>query len=132
MYFTDVRNFGKVAEHIEIPSLSKIQCESYDRFLQVDVSPGDREAVGLEGLLREIFPIVSYDENMKLEYLDYELGKLPSVAYEVVVQRRYTVSWHYLFKKYMSFLTRYLITDETKTFCYSPNMSVHRKYWSLK
>ena len=36
--------------------------------------PSERDRSGLEGLLQEVFPIESYDGNMKLEYLHYELG----------------------------------------------------------
>ena len=39
------------------------------------VVPEKRAASGLEGVLREIFPIESYDKNLKLEYIRYELGK---------------------------------------------------------
>jgi DNA-directed RNA polymerase subunit beta len=38
----------------------------------MDLSPGDRDGeIGLEALLREVFPIESYDETMSLEYLYY-------------------------------------------------------------
>jgi len=58
-----------------IPNLIEIQVGSYKRFLQADVPPSERTPTGLEGLLREVFPIASYDENITLEYLDYTLGK---------------------------------------------------------
>ncbi len=70
-----VRNFSKVGDALPIPNLMKIQTESYMRFLQADVPPDKRKPQGLEALLREVFPIVSYDGNMSLEYLDYDLGK---------------------------------------------------------
>ena len=47
----------------------------YDRFLQRELLPEKREDIGLEALFREIFPIVSYDKTMELEYLGYELEK---------------------------------------------------------
>ncbi|MBN1766730.1 MAG: DNA-directed RNA polymerase subunit beta [Sedimentisphaerales bacterium] len=72
---TEIRNFGKLRPIVDMPALSRIQRESYDRFSQMDAAPDKRQPVGLEGLLREIFPIVSYDGNIQLEYLDYELGK---------------------------------------------------------
>ncbi|MBN2376128.1 MAG: DNA-directed RNA polymerase subunit beta [Sedimentisphaerales bacterium] len=75
MFFKETRNFGKVAEAIDIPALSKLQRLSYARFLQREESAEKRKIAGLEALLREIFPIVSYDENSRLEYLSYELGK---------------------------------------------------------
>ncbi len=70
-----VRNFSKVGDAIQVPNLIDIQLLSYERFLQVDVAPEKRKGEGLEGLLREIFPIVSYDEQNTLEYLGYELGE---------------------------------------------------------
>jgi len=71
----NVRNFGRVSDQAEVPPLTDIQTKSYDRFLQYDVLPEKRQAIGLEGVLREIFPIESYDKSISLEYLRYELGK---------------------------------------------------------
>src|SRR5436305_4449191 len=72
---TDVRDFGRFGDAVEVPSLTDVQTKSYDRFLQLDVPPENREAVGLEGVLREIFPIESYDKTLSLDYIKYELGK---------------------------------------------------------
>jgi DNA-directed RNA polymerase subunit beta len=69
------RDFSKVADATAIPNLIEIQMVAYERFLQRDVEPAKRKNEGLEALLREIFPIVSYDEQTSLEYLDYELGE---------------------------------------------------------
>ena len=71
-----VRSFGSVRKAFDIPDLTKIQTESYARFLQYDGSPHtQRKAEGLEGVLQEIFPIESYDKTIRLEYLRYDLGK---------------------------------------------------------
>jgi len=70
-----VRNFGKIGDAIPVPDLTKVQREAYSAFLQKDVAPQDRQLCGLEALFREIFPIVSYDKNMELEFLGYELEK---------------------------------------------------------
>jgi DNA-directed RNA polymerase subunit beta len=70
-----VRNFGRIGDAIEVPSLTDVQTRSYDRFLQLDTQPSKRTPTGLEGVLREIFPIESYDKTISLEYLRYELGK---------------------------------------------------------
>ena len=71
----EVRNFSKIGEALPIPPLTQIQTESYARFLQCELEPHKRKDQGLEALLREVFPIESYDGNMCLEYLSYELGK---------------------------------------------------------
>ena len=68
-----VDDFGKMGDAIAIPNLIDIQRASYHRFLQEDANPMDRETKGLQALLTEIFPIVSYDKSMELEYVAYEL-----------------------------------------------------------
>src|SRR5437762_4018450 len=70
-----VRNFGRFGDAVEVPPLTDVQNRSYDRFLQLEVGPEKRTPTGLEGVLQEIFPIESYDKNLSLEYLKYELGK---------------------------------------------------------
>ncbi len=71
-----VRTFGSARIAYEIPDLTQIQTESYARFLQYDgTSTIIRKDDGLESVLREIFPIESYDKTIRLEYLRYDLGK---------------------------------------------------------
>src|SRR5271170_4704233 len=72
---TQIRNFGRFGDAVEVPPLTDVQTKSFDRFLQLEVPPEEREALGLEGVLREIFPIESYDKTLSLQYLKYELGK---------------------------------------------------------
>ena len=69
------RNFSKVGDAAPVPDLIDLQIASYARFLQAETDPAKRKNEGLEALLREIFPIVSYDENLTLEYVSYELGE---------------------------------------------------------
>jgi DNA-directed RNA polymerase subunit beta len=70
-----VRNFGRFGDTVDLPPLTDIQLHSYKRFLQLDVPPDERVQAGLEGVLREIFPIESYDKTLSLQYLKYELAK---------------------------------------------------------
>jgi len=70
-----VRRFGSGRELFSIPDLTQIQTHSYENFLQYDVPANKRKDQGIESVLREIFPIESYDKNLKLEYIRYELGK---------------------------------------------------------
>src|SRR5436190_9859440 len=72
---TQVRNFGRFGDAVETPNLTEVQTKSYDRFLQLDEPPEKRTPTGLEGVLREIFPIESYDKSLSLQYIRYELGK---------------------------------------------------------
>src|SRR5262245_46470564 len=69
------RNFGRFGDAVEVPPLTDVQTRSYERFLQLDTMPEKRTPTGLEGVLREIFPIESYDKTLSLQFLRYELGK---------------------------------------------------------
>src|SRR6266513_2285244 len=72
---TALRNFGRDLDAVDVPPLTDVQTRSYERFLQLDIPPSKRTPTGLEGVLREIFPIESYDKTISVEYLRYELGK---------------------------------------------------------
>src|SRR6478609_7682934 len=71
----EVRDFSKRGDALPIPNLIEVQIESYQRFLQQEVEPTKRKNEGLEALLREVFPIESYDGNLRLEYISYELAE---------------------------------------------------------
>ena len=72
---TTVRHFGSDRIGFDLPDLTALQTVSYSSFLQEDAAPTGRKDLGMEGVLREIFPVSSYDGNINLEYLRYELGK---------------------------------------------------------
>ena len=75
MKVSEIRDFSKRGDAIAVPNLIKVQQEAYTRFLQKDVDPEKRKSEGLEALLREVFPIVSYDGNLTLDYLSYTLSE---------------------------------------------------------
>ncbi|HBB72827.1 MAG TPA: DNA-directed RNA polymerase subunit beta [Planctomycetaceae bacterium] len=72
---SEIRHFGSRRVSQSIPDLTEIQTRFYDAFLQYDVPAAKRKDQGIEGVLREIFPVESYDKTVKLEYLSYRLGK---------------------------------------------------------
>src|ERR1700742_364042 len=71
----EVRDFSKRGDALPTPNLIDVQIESYKKFLQKDVDPKHRKNDGLEALLREVFPIESYDGNLRLEYISYDLSE---------------------------------------------------------
>jgi DNA-directed RNA polymerase subunit beta len=74
MAATTVRNFSKRGDAIPVPDLTKVQTAAYERYLQLEKATDSRNPqMGLESLLREIFPIESYDGTMALEYQYYSL-----------------------------------------------------------
>ena len=68
------RDFSKIATQVEIPNLIDIQRRSYDRFLQRDVPPQERDDIGLQAAFTSVFPIVDYNETAMIEFLDYAVG----------------------------------------------------------
>jgi DNA-directed RNA polymerase subunit beta len=71
----EVRDFSKRGDALPIPNLIEVQQVAYQRFLQKEVEPTKRKNEGLEALLREVFPIESYDGNLRLEYISYDLSE---------------------------------------------------------
>src|SRR6516162_6860147 len=75
MLVREVRDFKQRGDALPIPDLIRVQRESYQRFLQKEVDPTKRKKDGLEALLREVFPIESYDGNLRLDYVSYDLSE---------------------------------------------------------
>ncbi len=80
------RDFSKFQDNFELPQLLDIQLESYKLFLQRDSDPDKRADLGLEEVFREVFPLESYDGQIRLEYMSYSFGKEKYSCYEC--QRR--------------------------------------------
>jgi DNA-directed RNA polymerase subunit beta len=80
------RSFAKAKDNFELPSLLDIQVKAYEDFLQRDAAADKRTDTGLEEVFREVFPLESYDGQIKLEYISYYLGKEKYSSFEC--QRR--------------------------------------------
>ncbi|MBI1819864.1 MAG: DNA-directed RNA polymerase subunit beta, partial [Nitrospirae bacterium] len=68
------KDFAKIGAKIEIPNLIEIQKRSYERFLQMDVPPEQREDIGLQSAFTSVFPIADYNDTAVVEFLDYSIG----------------------------------------------------------
>ena len=76
MRIESVRDYAKRGDSLPVPHLVKVQQAAYERFVQLDKPFDGRDTtIGLESLLREVFPIESYDGNMALEYQYYKLDE---------------------------------------------------------
>jgi DNA-directed RNA polymerase subunit beta len=69
------KDFGKLPGVMDLPYLLSIQVDSYDKFLQLDREPKEREDAGLHAAFQSVFPIVSYSGSAALEYVSYRLGE---------------------------------------------------------
>src|SRR5256886_12727475 len=50
-------DFAKIQGSIQIPNLIEVQMKSYQRFLQMDLLPSERDDGGLQSVFTSVFPI---------------------------------------------------------------------------
>src|SRR6059036_1059547 len=67
-------DFAKIQGSIQIPNLIEIQMKSYQRFLQMDLLPSERDDGGLQSVFTSVFPIRDFREMSQLEFVDYSIG----------------------------------------------------------
>ena len=87
MEYSKRQNFGKLQEVIDPPNLIQNQVDSFHNFLQREVPASHRQHDGLEAVFREIFPILSYDEKSRLEYVSYTIGESKLTEVECIDQK---------------------------------------------
>ncbi len=67
-------DFSKIDTAIQIPNLIEVQKKSYERFLQMDLLPSEREDIGLQAVFNSVFPITDFRGVSQLEFVDYSIG----------------------------------------------------------
>jgi DNA-directed RNA polymerase subunit beta len=67
-------DFAKIQGSIQIPNLIEVQMKSYQRFLQMDLLPSERDDGGLQSVFTSVFPIRDFREMSQLEFVDYAIG----------------------------------------------------------
>ncbi|HVQ56049.1 MAG TPA: hypothetical protein VMS29_04790, partial [Pyrinomonadaceae bacterium] len=67
-------DFSKIYTTAQIPNLIEVQRESYNRFLQMDLIPEERDFIGLQSVFSSIFPVSDFRETATLEYVEYQIG----------------------------------------------------------
>src|ERR1700720_2122939 len=67
-------DFSKIKSSIQIPNLIEVQRLSYQRFLQMDLLPSEREDTGLQSVFTSVFPIQDFRGLSQLDFVDYSIG----------------------------------------------------------
>ncbi len=67
-------DFSKITTTIDIPNLIEVQRKSYERFLQMDRLPAEREDTGLQSVFTSVFPIQDFRGLSQLDFVDYSIG----------------------------------------------------------
>ncbi len=95
----DRTSYGNLQDIIEPPDLIDVQVGSYADFLQMHEAPAKRKALGLQGILKEIFPIESYDGRYVLDFVRYELAEPKKPALECLYEgSSYSSALHVTFR----------------------------------
>jgi DNA-directed RNA polymerase subunit beta len=67
-------DFSKIHTTVPIPNLIEVQKRSYERFLQMDLLPDERDDIGLQSVFRSVFPITDFRGLSELAFVDYSIG----------------------------------------------------------
>ena len=67
-------DFSRIRTTIPIPNLIKVQKSSYDRFLQMDRLPSERDDAGLQAVFKSVFPINDFRGLSQLDFVEYSIG----------------------------------------------------------
>src|ERR1700728_132044 len=67
-------DFAKIKTTVQIPNLIDVQKKSYQRFLQMDLLPSEREDSGLQSVFSSVFPIQDFRGLSQLDFVDYAIG----------------------------------------------------------
>jgi DNA-directed RNA polymerase subunit beta len=67
-------SFSKIKTSARIPNLIEVQRESYNRFLQMDMLPEERQNIGLQAVLSSVFPVSDFRGTAMLDFVEYQIG----------------------------------------------------------
>jgi len=83
------KSFSKIKELVSKPHLIEMQRLSYEKFLQRDALPEDREDTGLQQIFNSVFPIEDFNGACSLEFVSYTFGE-PKYTVEECIERGMT------------------------------------------
>ena len=67
-------DFSRIGASLPIPNLIDVQRGSYERFLQMNLLPSERENTGLQAVFTSIFPFSDFRETCSLDFVKYSIG----------------------------------------------------------
>src|SRR5689334_19596576 len=67
-------DFSKIRSYMALPNLIDVQRKSYERFLQMNLLPEEREDAGLQSVFTSVFPFSDFRETCSLDFVRYSIG----------------------------------------------------------
>ncbi len=71
---SDRKNFSKIRSFMDLPNLIDVQRRSYERFLQMNLLPEEREESGLQAVFTSVFPFADFRGACELQFVKYAIG----------------------------------------------------------
>jgi DNA-directed RNA polymerase subunit beta len=68
------KNFSKIRSFMDLPNLIDVQRRSYERFLQMNLLPEEREESGLQAVFTSVFPFADFRGACELQFVKYAIG----------------------------------------------------------
>ncbi len=68
------KNFSKIRSFMDLPNLIDVQRRSYERFLQMNLLPEEREDSGLQSVFTSVFPFSDFRGACELQFVRYSIG----------------------------------------------------------
>jgi len=67
-------DFSKIRSYMALPNLIDVQRKSYERFLQMNLLPEEREDSGLQSVFASVFPFSDFRETCSLDFVKFSIG----------------------------------------------------------
>jgi DNA-directed RNA polymerase subunit beta len=68
------KTFSKIKSFMDLPNLIDVQRRSYERFLQMNLLPEEREESGLQAVFTSVFPFSDFRGACELQFVKYAIG----------------------------------------------------------
>src|SRR5512143_1204858 len=68
------KNFSKIRSFMDLPNLIDVQRRSYERFLQMNLLPEERDESGLQAVFTSVFPFSDFRGTCELQFVKYAIG----------------------------------------------------------
>ncbi len=68
------KDFSKIRAFLDLPNLIDVQRRSYEKFLQMNLLPEERDEAGLQSVFNSIFPFADFRGLCELQFVKYSIG----------------------------------------------------------
>lgn len=69
------KNFSNSKDKEVIPHLISLQKDSYEKFLQANIEPTNRENIGIQSVFNSFFPLSDSSQRVTIDFISYTLGE---------------------------------------------------------